>query len=73
MEVRLIKVHLEYSNIHICRYGYNTPPDYEDNQGFCGGQTVQWSRNGGKCGLCGDAYHGHREHEAPGGKFRISK
>lgn len=29
---------------------------------------VQWLRNGGKCGVCGDAYHGQREHEA-GGKF----
>ena len=48
------------------RYGYQTPPDYEDNEGFCGGQTVQWSQNGGRCGLCGDAYNGVREHEAGG-------
>ena len=52
--------------IHSCRFGYNTPPDYQDNEGFCGGQTVQWSQNGGKCGLCGDAYNGIREHEYGG-------
>ena len=49
-----------------CRFGYNTPPDYQDNEGFCGGQTVQWTQNGGKCGLCGDAYNGVREHEYGG-------
>jgi hypothetical protein len=23
----------------------------------CGGFGIQWKRNGGKCGVCGDAYH----------------
>ena len=54
------------SRASMWRYGYHTPPDYEDNEGFCGGQTVQWSQNGGRCGLCGDAYNGVREHEAGG-------
>ena len=48
------------------RYGYNTPKDYEDNEGFCGGFSVQWDQNGGRCGLCGDAYNGPRGHEAGG-------
>ncbi|XP_021921720.1 uncharacterized protein LOC110830757 [Zootermopsis nevadensis] len=38
------------------RYGFNTPANYEDNQLFCGGRSVQWDQNGGKCGLCGDNY-----------------
>ena len=29
---------------------------------------VQWVRNQGRCGVCGDPYHGPRDHEA-GGKF----
>lgn len=29
---------------------------------------VQWLKNGGKCGVCGDSYHGDRPHEA-GGKY----
>ena len=40
--------------------------DYEDTQGFCGGQSVQWRENRGRCGLCGDPYNGPREHEAGG-------
>lgn len=50
------------------RYGHNTPRDYEDNEGFCGGFAVQWDVNSGLCGLCGDPHHGPREHEA-GGEF----
>lgn len=38
------------------RVDRSAPPDYSDNQGFCGGFTTQWSKNGGKCGLCGDSY-----------------
>lgn len=29
---------------------------------------MQWEDNGGKCGICGDAYNGVRNHET-GGKF----
>ena len=29
---------------------------------------VQWDRNNGRCGVCGDPWDGTREHEA-GGKF----
>jgi len=52
------------------RYGFPTPHDYQDNEGFCGGFAVQWEANGGRCGLCGDSWDDPiREHEAPGGRF----
>ena len=44
--------------------------NYNDNEVFCGGYGVQWSSNGGKCGVCGDNYQDEvpRAHET-GGKF----
>jgi hypothetical protein len=50
------------------RFGYKTPPNYDDNQLFCGGVGVQYGRNGGKCGVCGDPWDGPLENEA-GGKY----
>jgi len=50
------------------RFGYKTPKHYEDNQLFCGGVGVQYGQNDGKCGVCGDAWNGPRDHE-PGGKY----
>ncbi|XP_017065794.2 uncharacterized protein LOC108104322 isoform X2 [Drosophila eugracilis] len=38
------------------RFGFKTPPDYNDHELYCGGFTRQWKRNGGKCGECGDAW-----------------
>ncbi|XP_017846141.1 uncharacterized protein LOC108602518 isoform X2 [Drosophila busckii] len=38
------------------RYGFQTPPDYNDHELYCGGFTRQWKKNGGKCGECGDAW-----------------
>ncbi|GIY88160.1 chitin-binding type-4 domain-containing protein [Caerostris extrusa] len=38
------------------RFGFKTKPNYNDNELFCGGYTVHWQRNGGKCGVCGDAW-----------------
>ncbi|GLV37061.1 uncharacterized protein CBL_02108 [Carabus blaptoides fortunei] len=38
------------------RYGFSTPPDYNDHELYCGGFTRQWTRNDGKCGVCGDAW-----------------
>ena len=38
------------------RYGFNTPPNYNDHELYCGGYTRQWQSNGGKCGICGDAW-----------------
>lgn len=51
------------------RYGYDTPVNYDDNQLYCGGLQVQWSTNGGKCGICGDPWNGRRDHETPNGKY----
>ena len=52
------------------RKGFDTVPDYNDNQGFCGGFHVQHEVNGGKCGICGDAWDASpRQHEAPGGIY----
>lgn len=39
------------------RYGFNTPRQDTDNELNCGGFSVQWDTNKGKCGVCGDPYH----------------
>ncbi|XP_022788074.1 uncharacterized protein LOC111328003 [Stylophora pistillata] len=39
------------------RYGFGTPRQDTDNELNCGGFSVQWDANKGKCGVCGDAYH----------------
>ncbi|XP_030761831.1 uncharacterized protein LOC115886703 isoform X2 [Sitophilus oryzae] len=50
------------------RFGFPNPVNYNDNELYCGGYSVQWEQNGGKCGICGDAYHLEepRPHEAGG-------
>ncbi|CAL4241686.1 unnamed protein product [Meganyctiphanes norvegica] len=49
------------------RYGFQTPIDYQDNEGFCGGFNHQYSENEGRCGICGDAWElDTRPHEAGG-------
>jgi len=54
------------SRASMWRVGFNTPPDYDDNQGFCGGFAIQWGHNDGKCGLCGDNWANEiRDHETP--------
>ncbi|RUS77057.1 hypothetical protein EGW08_015194 [Elysia chlorotica] len=56
------------------RWGFNVPPNYSDNQLFCGGLSRQIN-NGYRCGVCGDPWDGIRENEA-GGTFatgQISK
>lgn len=39
-----------------CRYGFSTEKDYNDSEAYCGGWNRQHQRNGGKCGVCGDAW-----------------
>ncbi|XP_075218054.1 uncharacterized protein LOC142322855 [Lycorma delicatula] len=58
------------SRASMWRYGFNTPPNYNDHELFCGGYSRQWVKNGGKCGICGDAWDlpQPRPHEA-GGKY----
>ena len=52
------------------RYGFSTPPDYTDNEGYCGGVGHQYGKADGKCGICGDPWFQQpRHHEAPGGKY----
>ncbi|CAG9767799.1 unnamed protein product [Ceutorhynchus assimilis] len=50
------------------RFGFPNPVNYNDNELYCGGYTVQWEQNDGKCGICGDAFHlkEPRPHEAGG-------
>jgi len=52
------------------RYGFDTPPNYNDHELYCGGFSRQWATNGGKCGICGDPWDAPqpRLNEA-GGKF----
>ncbi|WAR03973.1 hypothetical protein MAR_010534, partial [Mya arenaria] len=50
------------------RLGYHTPVNTNDHQLSCGGFGVQFYRNGGKCGVCGDPFQGPRDNEA-GGKY----
>ncbi|XP_050544859.1 uncharacterized protein LOC126907537 [Daktulosphaira vitifoliae] len=54
------------------RYGFNTPPNYNDHELYCGGFTKQYQINGGKCGICGDPWDAPqpRPHEA-GGKYGL--
>lgn len=33
------------------RYGFDTPPNYNDHELYCGGYTTQWKKNSGKCGM----------------------
>ena len=47
------------------RFGFDTPPNYTDNELNCGGFSVQWQKNKGKCGVCGDPV-GVAKHIYPG-------
>ena len=44
----------------------NLPKNYDDNQMFCGGASTQWEKNGGKCGICGEAYDAVKKYEKGG-------
>jgi len=51
------------------RFGFGTPVHYNDHEMFCGGFAVQHQVNGGKCGICGDAWNGVRNSELPDGLY----
>ncbi|GAB6033081.1 hypothetical protein CHUAL_012695 [Chamberlinius hualienensis] len=52
------------------RYGFKTPPNYNDMELFCGGFTRQWNQNGGRCGICGDPWDAsHPRDNEEGGKY----
>lgn len=38
------------------RFGFDTPVQYTDNQLYCGSYSRQWSKNHGRCGVCGDPW-----------------
>jgi len=49
------------------RFGFPNPPNYTDNENFCGG-AVRMAKHGGKCGVCGDEY-GKTQHHNDGGRY----
>ncbi|XP_015837278.1 uncharacterized protein LOC107397412 [Tribolium castaneum] len=52
------------------RFNSSAPINYNDNQNFCGGFSVQWGKFGGKCGPCGDKYDDpHPQANENGGKY----
>lgn len=51
------------------RIKFNNPINYQDNELFCGGRSIQWEVYNGKCGVCGDSFGGPRDNEAPTGKY----
>ncbi|XP_068209369.1 uncharacterized protein [Palaemon carinicauda] len=52
------------------RFGFDTTPNYGDNELFCGGREKLHYSNGGRCGVCGDDWSlpQPRPHER-GGQF----
>ena len=46
--------------------------NYNYNEMFCGGFRRQWEENGGKCGICGDAFDAPRKFEK-GGEHYLGK
>ncbi|KAJ8664867.1 hypothetical protein QAD02_006529 [Eretmocerus hayati] len=38
------------------RLGLGTPINYDDHMNQCGGYIIQYQKNKGKCGVCGDNY-----------------
>jgi hypothetical protein len=51
------------------RFGFDVPPNYDDMSNYCGGIDVQWGKNHGKCGICGDGYDDNPQEHEPGGKY----
>ena len=51
------------------RFFPNRPRQYTDNELNCGGFSVQWNKNKGKCGVCGDAYHDRNPKYVYPGKY----
>ncbi|XP_067659361.1 uncharacterized protein [Haliotis asinina] len=51
------------------RGGFNVPANYDDNGLRCGGPQVQFKRNNGRCGICGDPFHATIKDNEAGGKY----
>lgn len=46
------------------------PVNYNDPEMWCGGFAVQWQQNGGKCSICGEAWHTAKKYEKGGELYR---
>ncbi|XP_046345904.2 uncharacterized protein LOC124126503 [Haliotis rufescens] len=51
------------------RVGFGTPVNYNDMELNCGGKQRQHQMNGGRCGICGDAYDSIIRDNEVGGKY----
>ncbi|XP_068729965.1 uncharacterized protein [Montipora capricornis] len=51
------------------RFFPGRPAQYTDNELNCGGFSVQWDTNNGKCGVCGDAYNAKEPRYVFPGKY----
>ncbi|KAK3581704.1 hypothetical protein CHS0354_031103 [Potamilus streckersoni] len=51
------------------RFGFDSPINPDDNLLNCGGPLHHWSKNGGKCGVCGDPWDAKPRNHEMGGKF----
>ena len=52
------------------RFGFGTPSMYNDHETNCGGFGRQWTKNKGKCGICGDPWDSPSPRDGEsGGKF----
>lgn len=49
------------------RFGFGTPINYSDNEVFCGGVGIQYKKNKGKCGVCGDDWSQKRPRDNENG------
>ncbi|KAH9495280.1 hypothetical protein Btru_016285 [Bulinus truncatus] len=62
-------MHEPPSRMSAWRRGYTFHTNNDDNGMNCGGIDVQWKKNGGRCGICGDSWSGSRDYERPSGSF----
>ncbi|KAJ3649523.1 hypothetical protein Zmor_021263 [Zophobas morio] len=52
----------------------SAPPNYSDNQVYCGGLSFQWNQMNGNCGVCGDPYNSpHPQDNENTGKYGQGK
>ncbi|XP_045177030.1 uncharacterized protein LOC123537395 [Mercenaria mercenaria] len=63
------RLHKPPSRATMWRHGYSNPHDTSDSGGNCGGAYKQHQVNGGKCGVCGDAYDDNQPAHEAGGKY----
>ncbi|GFS18892.1 high mobility group nucleosome-binding domain-containing protein 5 [Elysia marginata] len=57
------------SRASMWRLGFDSPADYDDHQGYCGGKSALWNRFDGKCGVCGDPIRPRPRPHERGGQY----